>query len=1472
MKDEARTKKQLIDELISLRLKVPKLEEYQDKMKLKTSELRRTQERFSMLSAATNDAIHDWDIEKNQLWCNEAMQKTLGVPEIIDDPWNWWIQAMHPDDRKRMVSRMERLLKSNRELDSSEYRIQIAGGTHVYINHRLYVLRDRKGKPIRIMGSATNITERKRAEEALRESEARYRAFFETSRDSVFISSAEGRWIDLNDAAVELFGYASREELRNVDMRTLYADPGGRDKFIALMREKGYVKECPFDMKRKDGSIIHALLTSVVWKDADGNILGYQGTIRDVSEKRRIEKELKAKHAELSAAYGQLSAYDEELRQKYTELLQSQQSLHESETRYRVMFQNMGSGVAVYETRDDGRTFIFKDFNRAAETIENVKKEELIGRNVADVFPGIKEFGILDVFRRVWRTGVAEHYPISLYKDERLSSWRDNFVYKLPTEEIVAIYDDVTERKQAEEALKESEKKLKTVLEAVQAGIVVIEPETHRIVDVNPIAARMIGAARDQIVGSVCHNYICPTQVGKCPITDLGQVVDNAERVLLGADGRKYSIIKTVAPVTIKGREHLIESFIDITERKQAEEALRQSEEQYRSLVNTVDSIYIVDAGQRYLFMNEGLRKRFGMPLEQIVGKPYSDFHSKEDSDKFSEAVKTVLETGTSIQQDHKSARDGRFFIRTFSPVAGRSGEVSAVTVVSKDITDRMRAEEALKEGEQRYSTLFHYANDAIFILKGDRFIDCNAVTLEMFGCTMDQIIGSNPYAFSPPFQPDGRDSKEKALEKISRALSGELQFFEWRHTKYDGTPFDTEVSLNSVKIGDEVLTQAIVRDITQRRQAEAALRESEEKYRAIIENMEEGYIELDLTGRLTFFNDAARRFLGYSKEEILGMHYKEYADKENSDKIFKLYNEVYRTHTASSKFEWDVIRKDGTKRTVEGSASLIADAQGRPSGFRGLFRDVTDSKRAREELQKSEERYRLLAENANDIIYTIDMQTRLTYISPSVSRILGFSVEEAMGRTMKEAFTPASFELSMQKLTEEIAIESSGKHDTARSTIMQIELFHKDGSIIPFEVHYSFLRDSEGGPTGILAIARDISERKRAEVERGRLEERLQRAEKMEALGTLAGGVAHDLNNVLGVLVGYSELLLQNVPQGSPFERYAMQIFKGGQRAAAIIQDLLTLTRRGVLVSETVNLNRVISDFLQTPEFETIKSYHPGVQFKTCLDAELLNVKGSPIHLSKTVMNLLANAAEAISGSGEVLIRTENRYVDKPIHGYDTAQEGEYAVLTVSDTGSGISSADMGRIFEPFYTKKVMGRSGTGLGLAVVWGTVKDHDGYIDVESKEKKGTTFTLYFPVTRESLAEIEQAVPRSEYMGRGEHILVVDDVEGQRFLASAMLEGLGYKVDSVASGEDAIEFVRKQPVDLLILDMIMDPGIGGLETYRRILEIRKDQKAVIVSGFAITERVRRAQSLGAGSYVKKPYLLEKIGIAVRNELDK
>jgi signal transduction histidine kinase len=400
--------------------------------------------------------------------------------------------------------------------------------------------------------------------------------------------------------------------------------------------------------------------------------------------------------------------------------------------------------------------------------------------------------------------------------------------------------------------------------------------------------------------------------------------------------------------------------------------------------------------------------------------------------------------------------------------------------------------------------------------------------------------------------------------------------------------------------------------------------------------------------------------------------------------------------------------------------------------------------------------------------------------------------------------------------------------------------------------------------------LRRELAERKRAEEEKTKLESQLRRAEKMELVGTLAGGVAHDLNNILAGLVSYPDLLLMDLPEDSPIRNGILKIQKSGKKVAAIVQDLLTLARRGVTATEVASLNDIITNYLKSPEYEKLKTFHPDAQVESSLETSLLNITGSSIHLSKTVMNLVSNAVEALPAGGKVTISTKNQYIDKPIKGYDHVKEGEYVVLSVTDDGVGIASEDMERLFEPFYTKKVMGRSGTGLGMAVVWGTVKDHKGYIDVQSSEGQGATFDLYFPVTRMETQKDESPPSTEKYMGKGERILVVDDVEEPREIASILLTELGYSVSSVASGEEAVEYVKTNPADLLILDMIMDPGIDGLETYKRILELHPGTKAIIVSGFSETDRVKEAKRLGAGQYLRKPYTLEQIELAVRSEL--
>ncbi|HPL88495.1 MAG TPA: ATP-binding protein, partial [Deltaproteobacteria bacterium] len=341
--------------------------------------------------------------------------------------------------------------------------------------------------------------------------------------------------------------------------------------------------------------------------------------------------------------------------------------------------------------------------------------------------------------------------------------------------------------------------------------------------------------------------------------------------------------------------------------------------------------------------------------------------------------------------------------------------------------------------------------------------------------------------------------------------------------------------------------------------------------------------------------------------------------------------------------------------------------------------------------------------------------------------------------------------------------------------------------------------------------------------------------------------------------------------PERSSMRKSLEVIKRSGEKAAAIVQDLLTLARRGVSVSNVVNLNTVVREFLKSPECGRILQYNADVHCEVKLEPDLMNILGSEVHLSKTLMNLISNAVEAMGNGGTLRVSTENRYVDSLIQGYDLIEEGEYAVLSVSDTGIGISPEDLRRIFEPFYSKKVMGRSGTGLGMAVIWSTVKDHQGYIDVRSKVGKGTCFELYFPITRRELKDPVTDCPIEALKGT-ETILVVDDVEDQREIAGKLLERLGYEVKLAAGGEEAVAYIRDNGVDLVLLDMIMDPGIDGLETYRRILKIKPDQKAIIVSGFSESDRVKDTLDLGAGAYVKKPYLLHEIARAVRTELDK
>ncbi len=378
----------------------------------------------------------------------------------------------------------------------------------------------------------------------------------------------------------------------------------------------------------------------------------------------------------------------------------------------------------------------------------------------------------------------------------------------------------------------------------------------------------------------------------------------------------------------------------------------------------------------------------------------------------------------------------------------------------------------------------------------------------------------------------------------------------------------------------------------------------------------------------------------------------------------------------------------------------------------------------------------------------------------------------------------------------------------------------------------------------------------------------RLHRLEKMEALGLMAGGVAHDLNNILAGVVSYPDLLLMDLPADSPLRRPLEVIRASGERAAAVVADLLTVARGAVLEKKPVDLNALVRDFLASPEYDKVKSRYPGIEVRVNTAPDLRNILCSPVHVRKVLLNLLMNSFEAMAGEGSVTIGTENRDLEGG-EGEDMPGPGHWVCLRVADSGPGIGEEDRQRIFEPFYSTKVMGISGTGLGLAIVWNTMQDHGGTVVVRSDEQ-GTEFTLFFPVTEQEEEGPADDTGESDLQGRGESILVVDDEPGQREIAAAMLDSLGYRVEVAASGQEALARLHGRSFDLVLLDMVMEPGMNGLETYRKMLRLVPGQKAIIVSGFAEHADIEAARRLGVIDFVRKPYTLSRLGLAVREAL--
>ena len=1061
----------------------------------------------------------------------------------------------------------------------------------------------------------------------------------------------------------------------------------------------------------------------------------------------------------------------------------------------------------------------------------------------------------------------VEYTSAPIYEDGRLTG-------------VVVTFNNITEQKKAETALRESEEHFRAITELSIDAIITSDTQNN-IIFCNPAAERMYGYSKEELIGQPAALLLPErlrernkTSFQKALAKELPQITNkHIEACGLKKNQQEFPIEVSVTTYKIDDKVYFAAAVHDMTDSKLVEAALIENEEKYRTLVEHANDgiIIIQDAIIRYA--NQRMAELDGSSVEQLVGTSFIDHVHPDEVPKLMENYRRRMagESLPSIYETVLQRRDG-------SPTAtelnigvilyqGKPAEL----VIIRDITERKQMEMKLRTASLYARSLIEASIDPLVTISPEgKITDVNKATEQVTGIAREQLVGSD---FSNYFT-----EPEKARQGYQTVLSqGLVKDYPLtiRHSSgrttdvlYNATPYRNEA-------GEVQGVFAAARDITERRLTEDKLIEAKEQLEKFIEHSIDPIIVADSKGYVVKPNKAFLDMIGYAEEEIIGKMVHSLSITETgtyestTGELVTITEDFFKEASACieqliekgkiSNWQAYYMHKSRKIIPIVQHITLIDNKLGERRGSFSIIRDLTEQKKAEAALRESEEHFRAITESSIDAIITSDTQNNIIFCNPAAERMYGYSKEELIGQ-------PAAL-LVPERLRErnKTSFQKAVKKEMPRLAGGPIEVcgLKKDQQEFPAEVSVTTYKIDD--KKYFTATVHDITERKK-------LEEQIRQSQKMEAIGTLAGGVAHDLNNILSAMISYPELLLLNLPEDSPMRKPIVSIKSAGEKAAAIVNDLLTLARRGVNVSEVANLNAVITDYIDTPQYEKLKSFHPTVDFEINLASDLLNTMGSPVHFSKTVMNLISNAAESMPEGGKVVIATENQYLDKPLKGYSNIKEGEYNVFTVKDNGIGISQEDLSRIFEPFYTKKVMGRSGTGLGLAVVWGTVQDHNGYIEVESAIGNGTAFKLYFPATRKEIGVKKESLPIENYSGNGEHILVVDDMESQREIASSILTKLNYQVEAVASGEEAVEYVKSRPVDLVVLDMIMNPGIDGLETYRRILEIRPKQKAIIASGFSETEQVKEAQRLGAGTYIKKPYIMGEIGMAIKIELAK
>ncbi len=1417
--------------------------------------LRESEEKYRNVveQAASGIAIVQDGVFK---YVNPWLIKVTGytTQELLDTPYTDYIHDQVPKDVGLGTKGGQRAYEAVLTCQDGHIHIEFSVGTTTYRGTPadLFIMRD--------------ITGIKRAEKALHKSEEQYRNLFENTPIGIYRTTPDGRILIANPALVRMLGYSSFEELAKRNLEEEGYEAGyPRLDFKKQLEAEGQIIGLESSWKRKDGTTMFFRENAKAVRDDTGAILYYEGTIEDITESK-----------------------------------QATEQVRESEERYRNIVEMAPFGILTADLKGT-----VTSCNTAFTRLTGFPKEDIVGKHLVRL-PTIRARDIpryLKLFGSFIRGTVSMPVEFTWVHEDgttRLGETHASLIKKgEKTTGVQIIVRDITERKQAEDKLRESEEKYRNIVELAPDGIATLNLKGV-ITSCNSAFSRLSGFSREELVDK--HIAKIPAiQARDIPrflklfnSVARGKISQPIEFTWVHKDGTPRLGEARATLIRKEGRITGVQVIArDITERKQTEQQLRESEEKYRNIVELApDGIATVNFKGIVTSCNTPFLRMAGFSREDIVGKHFTKLPTirARDIPRYLQILNTLIRgkipKPIEVAWMHKdrTVRKGEAHISLMK----KGEKTTGVQVIVRDITERKQTEEKLKQSEEQYRTLVENLNVGVYRStpgKKGKFIDVNPAFVNMLGYKEKEEIMN--------LEVKDIYCSPKDRVQFSRKVSaqGVVKNEELHLKRKDGTSIivsDTAVTVNDAD-GTLLYFDGIMEDITERKKMEEALKESEERYRSLVENSRDSIVIIDLKGNVQFANKYTEELTGYTMEEGVGMNVREITPLRYWPKNLNMLKEAI-TGRPIPYFESVIKRKDGTLIPVEsGGQAIFKD--GKVVGIQIITRDITERKQAEEELRTyrhhleelveerttelkktnkqlkkeiserklmeeslaaEKERLSVTLRSIGDGVITTDIKGKVTLINKAAEQLTGFTQEDAVGNSLSTVFhiidenTRASCESPVEKVISRGTVAGLGNNTV---------LIAKDGTERVIADSGAPIRDQNSKVVGVVLVFRDITEKRK-------MEEEMLKAQKLESIGILAGGIAHDFNNILTAILGNVNLAKVYTAESEVAEKLT-RIEKASLQAKDLTQQLLTFSKGGAPIKRTVS----IADLIEESTRFALRGSNVRCHFT--IPADLWPVEIDEGQISQVINNLVINADQSMPEGGIIQVQAENVAVH--LQQNIPLPPGEYVKITIKDRGVGIPAKYLSKIFDPYFTTK---QQGSGLGLATTYSIIKQHTGHVDVESEVGVGTTFTVWLPAS-ETIVEPKQEEVSELLAGKG-RVLLMDDEEIIREAAGEALQGLGYDVEVVKDGAEAItQYKNAQkagtPFDVVIMDLTIPGGMGGRETVASLLEIDPEAKAIVSSGYSNDPIMADYKAHGFKGVVAKPYSVEELSKTLRNVIE-